>query len=323
MGIAGGCPPEAALLPPEAGLLGRCSFPSAGQAVVCAVSGGPDSLAMLGLASAAGCRVHAVHVDHGLRSHGREEAGLVARAAQRFGATFESVQVRVPSGADLEARARRARYEALPEGVLVGHTADDQAETFLLNLMRGAGIDGLSGMRASGGGLRKARRPILALRRSETALLVRSWGVEVFRDPSNNDLRFRRNRVRHEVLPLLAEVAGRDPVPLICRTAALLGEDADLLAALSEGLEPTDTAALRSAPKPLAKRALRAWLAEGQGDERHPPSAADVDRAWAVVTGEVVACEITGGRRVSRHRGRLRASPQGELGAPVAEKASV
>lgn len=287
-------------------LLSRCQFPPAGEEVVCAVSGGADSLAMLGLAVAAGCRVHAVHVDHGLRPDGKREAGLVASAAQDFGASFEAVVVSVAPGPDLEARARLARYACLPEGVLVGHTADDQAETVLLNLLRGSGADGLSAMRPAGGGLRSVRRPILALRRVETGALVRSWGLDAVDDPSNRDHRFRRNRVRHEVLPLLAEVAGRDPVPLICRTASLLAEDADLLSALAAGLDATDARALRDAPRPLAKRALRAWLREGEGTERHPPSAGELERAWAVVAGEVRACELAGGRRLSRHGGRLR-----------------
>ena len=76
-----------------------------------------------------------------------KEAEVVEAGARTLGATFEAVAVKVEPGADLEARARLARYEALPEGALVGHTADDQAETLLLNLVRGAGIDGLSGMR--------------------------------------------------------------------------------------------------------------------------------------------------------------------------------
>lgn len=287
-------------------LLRRCQFPSAGEAVVCAVSGGADSLAMLGLAVAAGCVVHVVHVDHGLRPEGKREGELVAGAAAKFGATFDAVVLSVPPGPDLEARARRARYGSLPDGVLVGHTADDQAETVLLNLLRGAGTDGLSGMRAAGGGLRRVRRPILSLRRAETAALVRSWGMEVVDDPSNGDGRFRRNRVRHEVIPLLAEVAGRDPVPLICRTASLAAEDAGLLSSLAAALEPTDTKALRAAPRPLAKRALRVWLREGEGAERHPPSVAELDRAWSVVAGDALACELAGGRRLSRHRGRLR-----------------
>jgi tRNA(Ile)-lysidine synthase len=287
-------------------LLERCRFPPAGEAVVCAVSGGADSLAMLALALASGCRAHALHIDHGLRPGGREEAALVRAAAEALGATFESVTVEVGAGPDLEARARRARYEALPEGVLVGHTADDQAETLLLNLMRGAGLDGLCGMRSEGGGPRGARRPILALRRAETARLALSLDLRVVSDPSNNELRFRRNRVRHEVLPLLAEVSGRDPVPHLAGTAALLAGDADLLADLARGLDPTDTRALRAAPRPLANRALRAWLREGEGSERHPPSHDEIERAWGVVTGEARACELAGGRRLSRQAGRLR-----------------
>ena len=287
-------------------LLGRCSFPPPGEDVVCAVSGGPDSLAMLALARASGLRAHAVHVDHGLRPDGRREVATVRAAAEALGATFQAVTVAVGPGPDLEARARQARYQALPDGSLVGHTADDQAETLLLNLLRGAGLDGLSGMRAIGGGLRKVRRPILRLRRTETVGLVESLGLPAVTDLSNYDRRFLRNRVRHEVLPLLAEVSGRDPVPLLARTAALLAEDADFLAVLAEEVDPTDARGLRSVPKQLAGRALRSWLRQDESAEHHPPSYDELQRAWAVVTGEARACELTGGRRLSRHGGRLR-----------------
>ena len=295
--------------PPEAAaLLRRCSFPAAGQPVVCAVSGGADSLAMLALAVVAGCRPHAVHIDHGLRPTGGREAEVVRAAALALGVTSQTVPVTVAPGPDLEARARAARYEVLPEGVLVGHTADDQAETVLLNLLRGAGLDGLSAMRASGAGRRGVSRPILDLRRAETSAFVAALGLATVTDPSNSELRFRRNRVRHEILPLLAEVAQRDPVPLLARTARALDEDAELLDVLASGIDATDAAALRAAPKPLAKRALRAWLRQEQGPERHPPSTAELDRTWTVVTGQMVACELAGGRRVSRSGGRLRIS---------------
>jgi len=152
----------------------------------------------------------------------------------------------------------------------VGHTADDQAETVLLNLLRGAGLDGLSGMRASGAGRRAVSRPIIDLRRAETSAFVAALGLAAVSDPSNSELRFRRNRVRLELLPLLADIAQRDPVPLLVRTARALAEDAELLDALASGLDATDTAALRAVPKPLAKRALRAWL---RGEKaRAPPS---------------------------------------------------
>ncbi len=272
------------------------------------MSGGADSVAMLALAVAAGRQAHAVHVDHGLRLSSAGEAEVVRAAALALGATWQTVAVRVAPGPDLEARARAARYQALPEGVMVGHTADDQAETLLLNLLRGAGLDGLSGMRATGAGRRGVWRPILALRRAETAAFVAALGLVTVTDPSNSERRFRRNRVRHEILPLLADVAQRDPVPLLVRTARSLAEDADLLSALASGLDATDAAALRAAPKPLAKRALRAWLRAEQGPEHHPPSSAELDRTWTVVTGEIIACELAGGRRVSRSRGRLRVS---------------
>jgi tRNA(Ile)-lysidine synthase len=273
-------------------------------------------MAMLALAIASGCQAQAVYVDHGLRQAGPEEAEVVKAGARALGATFRAVAVSVEPGRDLEARARQARYEALPEGALVGHTADDQAETLLLNMIRGAGLDGLSGMRASDAGPRHVRRPILGLRRTETRAFVGSIGLETVSDPSNFEARFRRNRVRHEVMPLLAEVAGRDPVPLLARTAALLGEDADFLDVLASALDPTDARALAHAPPPLAKRALRSWLRQGQGPERHPPSSQELERVWAVVTGQAVACQLAGGRRLSRSSGRLRIEPAPSGGEP-------
>jgi tRNA(Ile)-lysidine synthase len=255
---------------------------------------------------AARCEVHVVHVDHGLRPGTEAEAEVVAAASAELGATCEVVRARVAPGADLEARARAARYEVLPPGTLVGHTADDQAETILLNLLRGSGLEGLAAMRREGGGPRLVRRPLLALRRRETAALVCSLGWSAVADMSNDDLRFRRNRVRHELVPMLAEISGRDPVPVLARTAALLGEDAAFLAELASALDPTDVRALRAAPKPVATRALRRWIAEGEGPEHHPPSAAELGRAWCVVDGVARACQLSGGRRLARRAGRLR-----------------
>jgi len=286
-------------------LLSRCTFPPPGEPVVCAVSGGADSVAMLALACAAGCEAHALHIDHGLRSASSSEAAVVRSAAHRLGATSASLAINVPDGPDLEARARLARYDALPEGVLVAHTADDQAETLLLNLLRGTGLDGLAGMAPEGGGARKVRRPVLALRRAETAAFAGALGLPVVTDPSNFDPRFRRNRVRNEVLPLLAQVFERDPVPLLARTAQLVADDACLLSSLSGALDPLDTKALRAAPEPLAKRALRSWLRATAGEEQHPPSLGELERVWSVVTGEAKACQLAGGRRVSRRAGRL------------------
>src|SRR6476646_7139175 len=167
-------------------LLARCHFPAAGTAVTCAVSGGPDSLALLVLATKAGCAATAVHVDHGLRPGSASEADVVRAAADRFGARFESRTAPVPSGPNVEARARAARYAVLPPDVLTGHTADDQAETILLNLVRGAGLDGLRGMP-------RARRPLIQLRRSETRALCDQLGLTPVVDPMNASRTLRRN----------------------------------------------------------------------------------------------------------------------------------
>jgi tRNA(Ile)-lysidine synthase len=282
------------------GLLTRCTFPAAGTSVDVAVSGGADSLALMVLAVEAGCAVTTHHVDHGLRPGSAGEASLVQAAAERFGAGFKAHRVDVEPGPNLEARARAARYAVLPDGVLTGHTADDQAETVLLNLLRGAGLDGLSGMAPE-------HRPLRRLRRTETVELCRSLGLEPFRDPSNDDPAFRRNRVRHEVLPLLSDVAGRDVVPILARQADLLRDDAELLDSLAADLAAiTD---LRDAPVALARSAIRRWLREAGGPERHPPDAATVARVLAVARGEAVACDVGGGWRVVRSKNRLSLQP--------------
>jgi tRNA(Ile)-lysidine synthase len=287
-------------------LLERCDFPPPGTEVNVAVSGGPDSLALLVLARTAGLNVTAFHVDHGLRQGSDLEAETVAKAAARFGAGFEALEVRVEPGPDLEARARFARYSVLPRGVMTGHTMDDQAETVLLNLLRGAGLDGLSGIK------RDPSRPLLGLRRSETEALCLAEGLVALNDPTNDDPRFWRNRVRHELIPLLSDIAGRDVVPVLARQAELLRDEATLLDQLSAGLDPTDARGLREASLPLVRRALRKWLREpGQGgdDEAHPPSSAEVARVIEVVVGAATACELSGGRRVSRSSGRLTVEP--------------
>jgi tRNA(Ile)-lysidine synthase len=270
--------------------------------VSCAVSGGADSLALLVLATEAGCTVTACHVDHGLREGSAREADVVRAAAERFGASFSALRVEVAPGPNLEARARAARYRALPAGALTGHTADDQAETVLLNLLRGAGLDGLAGIHADG------RRPLLGLRRAETHALCAELGLVPVADPSNEDRAHRRNRVRHELVPLLDAVAERDVAALLARQATLLADDAAALDELALGLDPADAAALTAAPVAVARRAVRAWLRAGSDDECHPPDAAAVERVLAVARGDAVATEV-GGRRVARSHGRLRLEP--------------
>ena len=260
-------------------------------------SGGPDSTGLLLLAREAGLSVSAVHVDHGLRpDSGADAAALVMRAAD-LGVPLRVVRVDLGDGPDLEQRARRARLAAIGTDAMTGHTMDDQAETVLLNLVRGSGPDGLAAMRPG------RRHPVLSLRRSELVGVCVDAGVAVVRDPSNDDPRFRRNRVRHEVLPLLASVADADPVPALARSAGHQREVVEHLLAEASGLDPTDTAALRAAPTLVAAVALRSWLRDADG---HPPSTAELGRVRAVVDLEVRAAEISGGRRVARTDGRLR-----------------
>jgi tRNA(Ile)-lysidine synthase len=274
-------------------LLPRCSFPPAGTTVTCAVSGGADSTALLALAVAAGCCATAVHVDHGLRPGSASEADVVAATAERLGAAFRAERVEVADGANLEARARAARYDVLPAGVLTGHTADDQAETVLVNLLRGSGLDGLAGMGPQ-------RHPLLRLRRAETRALCDTLGLATIEDPSNADPRHRRNRIRLELLPLLDAIAERDVAALLARQADTLRAEAELLDTLAAVIDPTDAAALAAAPPALARRAVRRWLADP-----YPPDAAAVERVLAVARGEAVACELGGGRRIHRSGMRL------------------
>jgi len=279
-------------------LLERCSFPPAGTRVTCAVSGGADSLSLLVLATAAGCDVTVVHVDHGIRSGSQQEAERVRAAAERYDARFRAEQVTVLPGPNLQARARAARYGVLPADVLTGHTCDDLAETVVLNLLRGAGRPGLAGIRLT------QRRPLLPLRRSETAALCAEEGLEPLRDPTNHDRAHRRTRVRKEVLPLLDDVAGRDVVPVIARVADVMGAESDLLDRLAASLDPTDAAALRDAEPALARRALRAWLWRGMGGD-HPVDLAAVDRVLAVACLEARGTDVQDGWRVVRSEGRL------------------
>ncbi len=193
-------------------------------------------MSLLALAVASGCSVTAVHVDHGLRAGSAAEAEVVADAAQKIGAAFRSERVTLEPGANLEARAREARRAVLGPGAATGHTADDQAETVLINMLRGAGVDGLSAMRAG------PTHPILSLRRSETVDLCHHLGWQPVTDPSNADPRHVRNRVRHELLGLCSDIAGRDVVPVLARQADLMAGDAELLAALAELVDATDAA---------------------------------------------------------------------------------
>ncbi len=278
-------------------LLVRCTFPASGTAVACGLSGGPDSAALVALATAAGLEVTAWHVDHGLRPSAGADAEAARAIAARFEAGFELRRVRVDPGPNLEARARAARYGALPPDVLVGHTADDRAETVLFNIGRGGGLAGAAAPHAGVG------RPLLALRRSETHALCEQLGLSTVRDPMNDDLSFARVAIRNEVMPALAGALDRDPVPLLNRHAELASQALEVIAELAAGLDPTSAAALAAAPRAVAAEALRSWISKTAGAA---PSAASIDRVLDVAKGRGIATEITGGHRVARTAGCLR-----------------
>ncbi|HXY92960.1 MAG TPA: tRNA lysidine(34) synthetase TilS [Acidimicrobiia bacterium] len=290
----------------------RARFASATRGVdapvVVGCSGGADSVALLALSVDAGLAPVAVHVDHGIRPESRHEHAAVAALAARLGTRCDARAVCVASGANLEARARDARYRALEHArrahgasaVLVAHTADDQAETVLLNVLRGAAASGLAGMPAARGSV---VRPLLGFRRSETGEVCAALGLPVLHDPMNDDDSFRRVAVRRRVLPLLERVAGRDLVPVLARQAAILRDESDYLDELGRaawpGPEGTTARDLAALPPVLARRAVRQWLGTP------PPSGAEVARVLEVASGARRSTELAGCRTVRRSSGRL------------------
>lgn len=197
-----------------------------------AVSGGPDSLALLLLAHAAlPDRIAAATVDHGLRPESADEAAMVAAICAELGIQHEVLRVDVAEG-NVQAQARAGRYAALAEWMVrtglealaTAHHADDQAETLLMRLGRGSGVAGLAGVRARGqvpGTRLPLLRPLLGWRCTELGAVVAAAGLEAVQDPSNNDDRFDRARLRK----VLAAADWLD-VPALARSAANLA-DAD------------------------------------------------------------------------------------------------
>ena len=270
-----------------------------GSRVVVGCSGGPDSLTLLALARARDLDVFAVYVDHGLRRGTAHYARIVRAAALAVGADARVIEVAVDSRANLEARARDARYEALARAgaesgaaaLLVGHTRDDQAETVLLGLLRGSGAAGLAGMAVERGSL---RRPMLGLRRADTHEICARLGFSPVHDPMNDELHHRRVWLRREVMPLLVRGAARDLVEVLARQAEVLREDDELLDALAAEHTLDDAVALSALPRALARRVVRRGLG------LPPPALSTVDAVLRVARGERRAVELPGGRRVER-----------------------
>ena len=200
-----------------------------------AVSGGPDSMALLALASAAlPGRIHVATVDHGLREASRQEAEQVAGVCARLGIPHRTLAVTVPAG-NMQDAARGARYAALGQwaqgaglaAIATAHHADDQAETLVMRLNRSSGLAGLAGVRARGlvpDTDLPLLRPLLGWRRAELADVVAATGWPVAQDPSNTDPQFDRARIRKALAQcdwLDADAVSRSAAHLADTQAAL------------------------------------------------------------------------------------------------------
>jgi tRNA(Ile)-lysidine synthase len=263
------------------------------------------------------------HVNHQLRPTAARDADFCRGLADRLGLPIriESVDVRSYAASQrlsIEDAARRLRYECLrrlaldvhADRVAVGHTRDDQAETFLLKLIRGAGMAGLGGIYPQRG---EIIRPLLEVSRSELRDYLTSIGHVWVEDESNADLTNPRNRIRHRVLPELNLAAGADTSTAIARAAGLARDDGQWLDELSEsrfdalvrhgpnGVE-IDAAALDEQPAPVQRRvllqALRTVAAGREIGLDH------VDAALGVAAGLTGGADLPGGR-VELRRGKL------------------
>ena len=245
-----------------------------GQRLCVALSGGVDSVVLLHAATAAAAalkvgQLAAFHVNHGLSPHANEWEAFCLKLCEQYGIVLELRRVRVmPDGEGMEAAARRMRYAALDafecDWVLLGHHRDDQAETVLLNLLRGAGVHGAAGMAERRGRL---LRPLLGVSREEIVDYAKRCRLSWVEDESNADSRYRRNFLRHQVMPLLLQPFP-DAANSLARAARSFGETAELLDQMAEddlaGAEPLQLAQL-SALSPLRAANLLAYYLRSRG----------------------------------------------------------
>ena len=288
-----------------------------------AVSGGADSLALAWAAQFVlpreGFELEAVIVDHGLQGDSAQVAGTAGQTLEQLGLTATIVQVQVDGDANVEQRARDARYQALSEvaaqrgaiGVLLGHTLNDQAETVLMGLTRGSGPASIQGMEPVSG---LWWRPFLGVDRATTQQVCRDVGITWWDDPHNVDKRFLRPRLRHEVMPLLEDTMGPGVAEALGRTAALIRQDnealeqrasvvlAELGDQAGQGALPVE--ALAGWPSAIGTRVIRQVASRVLGSSL---SATHTQEVWRLVVewrgqGPI---DIPGGR-VERQEGILR-----------------
>jgi tRNA(Ile)-lysidine synthase len=246
---------------------------TAGERVVVAVSGGPDSLALLSilreLIPSLPLHLTVAHFDHGWRDDSSADRDFVHDFARRWGFDFKTARAE-PTLPHTESAAREARYRFLREtaeqtrstAIALGHTRDDQVETLLLHLLRGSGSRGLGAMRRRDGDL---ARPLLDVSRADLEAYLARLHLTPRRDPSNEDPRFTRNRLRQQLLP---SIDAFDPSAreLLARTADILAEEdrylQDQVADLPEDIA-TDREAFATLPPALQRRVIRRLIPEG------------------------------------------------------------
>ncbi len=281
------------------------------------VSGGRDSVALLHLLLAHGYRSLVVcHLDHGLRGDSAHDARFVENLARQHGLDVLTSRENVRDRArehrqSLETAARAARYECFARAsaergnapVFLAHHAGDQVETFLFNLCRGASPGGLGGMKrestwiADGHELR-VLRPLLGISREEIDTYVTGHALAFREDSSNTDPRHTRNRVRHELLPALEELFGRDVRTSILRTAELLRADDEYLRAQLPAVSAELSVPLvRDLPESLQRRLIHAWL---KGNAVPDLSFEVVERVRSLLKNTVAKVNLPGARHARR-----------------------
>ena len=280
-----------------------------GDTVICAVSGGADSMALLWamwlLKEKLGITVEAAHFNHHLRAEESDrDAEFVAKFCDFHDIKLHMGGAQVTAGAKgLEAAAREARYRflyALPGTIATAHTADDNAETVLMHLIRGSGLRGLGGITPKSGRL---IRPMLDVTRGEVEAFLGEHWVKFITDSSNHSDAFLRNRLRHGVMPLL-KAENPSIATGLSAAAQRIRQDAELLDAMAQALDPTDVSALREAPGPLRRRAIEALLKQNGFPE---PGAGHIAQAEAVVFSDNPSARVTfGGVTLGRSYGLLR-----------------
>jgi tRNA(Ile)-lysidine synthase len=312
---------------------------------VVGLSGGPDSVALTdalaSLRRRRGFRVVAAHLDHGLRPDSAGDAAFCAALCERLGVPLRSAAADVRSRAarergGLEQAARRERYaflrrvrkEEKAAVIAVAHTRDDQAETLLLRLLRGAGATGLAGMRALAADV---VRPLLGVSRDEVIAHLHGRGLAWREDPTNADTAHRRNRLRHELLPYLEARFNPRVREALARTAAILADEAahvraeaEALLARAAGREGDGVVlsrpALLAAPAAVARAAIRQALARTGGLRQ--VGAGHVERILALVRVKAPSgrrLPLPGGREARFRRDDVRLGPRvAEMAKPGA-----